>query len=127
MRHNLVNVVSRSVIRAVIVLFFIACLILFANWTMLRAGVPQIETAVRKEVASLSSSNATLRTLQLGTTTKREIHWGFLTGYFIFSGSYSNQSCDVDVSWSKVDTNAPIDKIEVKTINREPKIIWSRK
>jgi len=116
-----------SLIRVLIVLAFIGCLFLFAHFMMARGGVPQIEAAVRSEVSSLSSSNMPLRTLQLEATTKRQISWDLLTGHLTFSGSYSGQPCDVIVSWSKVDTNAPIDNIQVKTAQDEPEIIWSRK
>ena len=117
----------KSLIRVFIVLAFIACLFLFVHWMMVRGGIPQIETAVRSEVALLSSSNATLHTLQLEATTRRQISWDLLTGHFTFSGSYSSQPCDIIVSWSKVDTNAPIDNIQVKTAQHEPEMLWSRK
>src|SRR5208282_2468511 len=109
------SVLIRSLVRVVLALSFIACLFLLGHWMMVRGGVPQIEIAVRNEVASLSSSNATLHTLQLDATTGRQISWNLLTGHFTFSGSYSSQPCDIVVSWSKVDTNAPIDNIQVKT------------
>ena len=106
------------------------CLFLFGEWESRRNGIPQIEQAVRLEAASLSHTDELLRSLELGRITRSSYsvyHDGRITGYIQFDGSYSNESWDIGVSWSKADTNALIDKITVGSTYQEPKIIWSRK
>lgn len=96
---------------------------------MTSEGVPQIETAVRRQAILLSQSDPSLHSLQLDRVTRTHmVDSGIsMTGYFQFDGDYSNQSWDVLVYWRKADTNAPIDKIEIHSTYQEPKTIWSRK
>ena len=94
----------------------------------MRAGIPQIEAAVRREASSLSLSDASLHSLQLDRVTRTHMSesGGAIGGYFQFDGSYSNESWDVLVSWRKADTNAPIDKIEIRSTDQELRTIWVR-
>ena len=110
-------------------MLFAACFLLLIHWSMVREGIPQIEAAVRQQAASLSRSQESLSSLQLGRMTRmRTVGSGVsMTGYFQFDDDYSNQSWDVFVSWRKAETNAPIDKIEIGSTYRELKTIWSRK
>ena len=112
-----------------LIMALILCFMLLIQWDWMRAGGPQIEVAVRQEVASLSRSDESLHSLKLGRgSTMRIVGSGAsMTGYCQFDGDYSNQTWDVIVRWRKADTNALIDKIELHCTSQEPKIIWSRK
>jgi hypothetical protein len=108
----------------------ILCFMLVIYWVSVRDGIPQIEQAVRRQVISLSRSEESLRSLELGRTTRTRYkiyNDDMITGYFQLDGSYSNQSCDVWVYWQKADTNSPIDTIKVSIDNQELRTIWSRK
>jgi hypothetical protein len=109
----------------------ILCFMLVMHWFSVRDGIPQIKAAVLREAASLSRSEDSLRSLDLGriTRTRYEVRDSdsAITGYFQFDGSYSNQSWDVFVYWRKADSNAPIDKIEIGSTYQELRTIWSRK
>jgi hypothetical protein len=111
------------------VLIAAAALLICIRLSMIREGVPQIETAVRQELVSLASSNAALHSLTIERATRTHMVGSGIemTGYFQFDGSYSNESWDVFVSWRKADTNSPIDKIEIGSTDRELRTLWSRK
>jgi hypothetical protein len=108
----------------------VLCFFLFMEWESRQDGIPEIKAAVLRQVASLSRSEESLRSLELGHITRSRYttyHDGRITGYFQYDGSYSNESWEIVVDWRKADTNAPIDKIELVCASQEPKIIWSRK
>ena len=113
----------------VVVALLAAGILWFVHSSMVREGVPQIEAAVRQEVVALSISHDKLHTLQLGhasqwhTKTRDDL----VTGYFVFSASYLGAPAEIRVSWSKADTNSPIDKIEKTGTYQEPETLWSRK
>jgi hypothetical protein len=110
-------------------LLLVGSFFLYIHWFEVKEGVPQIEAAVRRQVSSLASTNDVLHSLELGRVTRtRMVDSGVaMTGYFQFDGSYSNQSWDIFVSWRKADSNAPIDKIEIGSTDKELRKIWSRK
>ena len=92
---------------------------------MVRQGFPQVEAAVRRQVVSLARTDESLRSLELGRMRVAHVNYSG-AGYFQFEGSYSNQSWPIVVSWSKADTNLPIDTIKVGSIYHG-RTIWSRK
>jgi hypothetical protein len=108
----------------------VLCFFLFMELESRQDDIPEIKAAVLQQAASISRSEESLRSLELGHITRSRYttyHDGRITGYFQFDGSYSNVSWEVVVNWRKEDTNAPIDKIELVCASQEPKIIWSRK
>ena len=97
--------------------------------SVVREADPQIETAVRQEINSLSNSQESLRSLRVGSVTRTYVVGSevSMTGYFEFTGVYSSQSCRIFITWRKADTNAPIDKIAIASTSKEPTMIWSRR
>jgi hypothetical protein len=116
----------------VLVLVAIACA-WSIHFSIEHSGIPawvhQSEAVVRGEVLTLSSSQDKLHTLQLD----RALQWhktklnGVVMGYIVFSASYLGAPAKIRVSWSKADTNMPIDKIEKTSASEEPTLLWSRK
>ena len=111
------------------VILFVAGVWFLAHRSMVSEADPQIEAAVRQEIKSLASGQESLRSLHLGTLMRTYVvgRGVSLSGYFQFSGLYENQSCPVFVTWRQADTNAPIDKIEIGSTAKEPRMIWARK
>ena len=115
----------------VLVLVAIACA-WSIHFSIEHSGIPawvhQSEAAVREEVLTISSSQDKLHTLQLD----RALQWhktklnGVVMGYIVFSASYLGAPAEIRVSWSKADTNMPIDKIE-RISASEQTLLWSRK
>ena len=130
MRQN--NKVRQFMCRKLIILFgvmlFAECILLLIHGSMVRKGVPQIQAAVRREIASLPGSQDSFRSLHLGGLTKTYVAGSgvSMTGYFQFDGDYLSQSCHVYVIWSNADTNAPIDKIEISGTSKKLREIWTR-
>jgi len=120
--------VSKPVFLAFMAL--VLCFFVFMEFESRQDDIPEIKAAVLRQADSLSRSEESLRSLELGHITRSRYstyHDGKITGYFQFDGSYSNKSWEIVVDWRKADTNAPIDRIELVCASQEPKIIWPRK